>query len=105
MEELKYEKPLIERDMVIWYLERFREGDEDDPEWRKYLVRDFLQAVYLFDDGHLILQLNYSGQANTISLDLIDKAESSLIKDFSPPSCINSNILCFEGYLLYVPSL
>lgn len=105
MEELKYEKPLIERDMVIWYLERFREGDEDDPEWRKYLVRDFLQAVYLFDDGHLILQLNYSGQANTISLDLIDKAESSLIKDFSPPSRINSNILCFDGYLLYVPSL
>ena len=99
--DLKAERPVIERDMVVWYLERFRDGDVDDPEWRKYLVRDFLQAVYLFDDGHLIMQLNYSGEANTISVDLLNEVEGSFFASSSPPDCANSNyaIVFLDGML------
>jgi len=69
----KMETPELERDHVVWFLERFRDGDQRDPEWRIFLVETFLQAAYLYDDGRLLLQLNYGGPNNTVSLELAEQ--------------------------------
>ncbi len=97
---LEFEEPVIERDMIVWFLERFRSGDVDDLEWKKYLIKNFLQAVYLFDDGHLIIQLDYTGECNTISLDLLNELDGSILAPSSPPDCANSNFIFVLGYLL-----
>lgn len=52
--------PKLERDAVVWFLERFRSGCQSDPGWRIFLVETFLQAAYLYDDGRLLLHLNFS---------------------------------------------
>lgn len=73
--KLEYDAgPRFGHDEVVWFLERFRDGDVDDDRWRAFLVQTFLQRAYLFDDGRLLLQLNYSGSCDTISVDALESA-------------------------------
>ena len=61
--------------------------------WRIYLVETFLQAAYLFDDGRLLLHLNYSGDNNEITAQVAEqvlKEGADLCSDFAPPSPPNS---------------
>lgn len=64
----------LDRDIVVWFLERFRTTDQSDPGWRIYIVETFLQAVYLYDDGRLLLRLNYGGENNEVSLKVVEEA-------------------------------
>lgn len=90
--------PVIERDAVIWYLQRFR--DIQEPEWEKYLIRNFLKAVFLFDDGHLIMQLNFNGTGSVVSLDTVNEYGSSVV-DFGSPNTSKSNF--YKGsWLVYI---
>ena len=80
----KLEEPKLEREAVIWFLQRFRNGNRNDPMWRVYLVDTFLQAAYLYDDNRLLLHLNYSGKGNKITVQLAEKATSE-----GEPLCSN----------------
>ena len=64
----------IDRKTVVWFLERFRDIDRSDTGWRIFLVETFLQAAWLFDDGRLILQLNFGGKNSRISVQLATQA-------------------------------
>lgn len=69
-------EPALERDQVIYFLERFRNGDVNDESYRAFLVDTFLNAVYLYDDDKLILVLNYTGENSKVTLELVEKATS-----------------------------
>ena len=94
-------KPELERDQIVWFLERFRDGDTNDEAFRAFLVDTFLNSVYLYDDEKMILILNYSGKNNKVTLKAV---ENSVIKQsapcsvFAPPSLPNGadlNIFVF----------
>ena len=68
------EEPRLERDQIVYFLEKFREGDVNDEMYRVFLVDTFLNAAYLYDDDRLVLVLNYSGENCKVSLDLVEKA-------------------------------
>ena len=51
----------ISRDEVIFFLEKLR-GDPSDPEYREKLVRIFLQAVYVYKNGRIVIACNYAGE-------------------------------------------
>ena len=94
-------KPELERDQIVWFLERFRDGDTNDEAFRAFLVDTFLNSVYLYDDEKMILILNYSGKNNKVTLKAV---ENSVIKRsapcsvFAPPSLPNGadlNIFVF----------
>lgn len=81
------EEPKIERDAVVWFLTRFRDGDIQDPAWRIYLVETFLQAAYLYDDGKLILALNFTGEDGTVTVQMAEDGIANgelLCSDLSP---------------------
>ena len=67
-------EPALERDHVIYFLERFRDGDVNDEMYRAFLVDTFLNAAYLYDDDRLVLVLNYSGENSKVTLNLVEKA-------------------------------
>lgn len=103
------DEPVLDRDDVKWFLLRFREGDIDDPRFRAKLVEVFLQRAYLFDDGRLLLQLNYSGDCSVVSVDALKEAlaapadsECSRVSTSGSPLCDNSDIqiVAFSGGLL-----
>ena len=72
----KVDAPNITRESVIWFLTRFRDMDQRDTRWRIYLVETFLQAAYLYDDGRLLLHLNFSGENNVITAEFAEEVAS-----------------------------
>lgn len=83
-EQLK--EPEIERDQIVFFLERLRGGDLHDEEYRALLVDTFLNSVYLYDD-HFVLVLNYSGENSEVTLPLLEEAvggEGSECSSFAP---------------------
>ena len=49
------EGKLLDRDQILFFLQRFSHLDRTDPDDRKFLIRVFLNAVYVYDDRLLIL--------------------------------------------------
>lgn len=90
-------EPAIERDHVIFFLERFRDGDIKDDMYRAFLVDTFLNSVYLYDGNKLVLVLNYTGENCKVTLDLVEKAvdgagaECSAFAPSSAPDDANLN--------------
>lgn len=70
----KLESPKLERDSIIWFLSRFKNCDVSDVYWKNFLIDTFLQAAYLYDDGRLLLSLNFSGKNNKINIKIAEKA-------------------------------
>lgn len=66
--------PTLSRADVVNFLKQFRDGDVNDVSWRIYLVDTLLQAVYLYDDGKMLLHLNFSGDNNKISVQMAEQA-------------------------------
>ena len=54
---------------MVFFLEKFRDGDLNDPTFRLRLVEAFVSSVYLWDDGRIDINYNYTGQGSKVSLD------------------------------------
>lgn len=92
-------EPEFERDQIIYFLERFRSGDINDEAYRIMLVDTFLNSVYLYDDDHLVLVMNYSGENCKVDLKLVEGAVSGdgcKGSAFAP-----SSALCLVGMSIY----
>ena len=97
----------LDRDTVIWFLERFRTADLSDPGWRIYIVETFLQAVYLYDDGRLLLRLNYGGKNNEVSLKAVEETvaegeQLSSMFEFRVPRRTKNNLCRKAKVIFYV---
>lgn len=60
---LAYERtirPLLTKDQIVFWLERFRGGDVNDPGYREQLVATFVSGVRI-DADRLVITYNYSG--------------------------------------------
>lgn len=75
-EKLRGDAPKLARDSVIWFLKRFRTEDQSDVGWRIYIIDTFLKAAYLYDDGRLLLHLNFTGDKSQVSLKLAEQTVS-----------------------------
>ena len=95
-------EPTLERDQVVYFLERFREGDVTDDGYRAFLVDTFLNAAYLYDDDKLVLVLNYTGERCKVTLELVEKAVEgdpggSCFAPSGAPDNANLNKCSFSG--------
>ena len=57
----------VDRPRVIYYLEQVRSGDAEDSEFQHRIVRDFVRAVYLYDD-YLKLSVDFTGKNTTYTV-------------------------------------
>ena len=92
-------EPTLERDQVVYFLERFRDGDVSDEGYRAFLVDTFLNSVYLYDDDKLVLVLNYTGERCKVTLDLVESAvEGDGLGGscFAPSSALKLNSEAFK---------
>ena len=68
------EQPLeFTKDQIVYALYRFRRGDLDSKAYKLQLLETFLQTVYIYDDK-IVMTLNYTGDKNKITKNLIDEA-------------------------------
>ena len=66
------ESPSLMRDEVVLFLKSFRNGDKDDISYRIYIVETFLKSAFLYDDGRLLLSLNFDGDNEVITLNIAE---------------------------------
>jgi hypothetical protein len=65
----------IERDFIVYWLEKFRGGDRLDKAFRRKVIDTFVAAVYLWDD-RIRIAFNYSGKRNAVDRSIVTEAEA-----------------------------
>ena len=60
-------KPLLTREQILFWFERFRQGDSSDPAYQQKIIDCFVNSVYIFDD-RLVINFNYRDGDKLVSL-------------------------------------
>ena len=71
-EEMK--APDLDRDQILFMLDKLRTGDIKDQRYQIQIVETFLNSVYLYDDGKAVLHLNFTGDKKTVTLEYTENA-------------------------------
>ena len=88
IESKKIKSPKILKDQIVYWLEKFKEGDIDDEAYREQVINTFVDTIVLFPDV-LAIAYKYSGENDIIDVDLKALKNSS---DSVRMSVINWNI-------------
>ncbi len=75
IDEEKIAQPVLTREQLTFWLERFRSGDPSDPKYRETFIDVFISAVYLYDD-HVRIVCNYTGETGAFSYDFVNGVEA-----------------------------
>lgn len=103
----------VDRPRVVYYLEQIRAGDVTDPDFQYRLIRDFVRAVYLYDD-HLKIVVDFTGEKTSYKIPFThpsdpvpDSIKGLYKRDFALPQhpytnpCkINSIEMVEQGFLI-----
>ena len=88
----------VDRDRVLFWLDRYKRGDVSDPEFRAELIKTFIKAVYLYDDK-LRVVFDYTGEADTVALSIEELDELAVTDESSyklsdtPPNDTRTNTI------------
>ena len=80
-EELK--KPVLTREWIRFWLEKFRKGDVGSTEHQRQIIDTFVNSVYVFDD-RVVLNFNFTDDAKTVTR---EEVLGSSAVDNAPPIC------------------
>ena len=80
-EELK--KPVLTREWMRFWFEKFRKGDMRDMEHQRQIIDTFVNSVYVFDD-RVVLNFNFTDDSKTISREEV--LGSSAVENAPPRS-------------------
>ena len=78
-EELK--KPVLTREWIRFWLEKFRKGDVGNTEHQRQIIDTFVNSVYVFDD-RVVLNFNFTDDAKTVTR---EEVLGSSAVDNAPP--------------------
>lgn len=81
IEKEKIITPVIEKEQVIFSLERFFGGDINNKEYQRNIIDMFVNKVILYDDK-IIITYNISSQ-NEISVDVVEQAAFAALDECS----------------------
>ena len=70
----KIAKPKVTEDHLKSYFYRFRGMDMRIQKNRQMLIDSFINRIYLYDDGRLVIYCNHKDGAETITLEDIETA-------------------------------
>ena len=84
-EELK--KPVLTREWMRFWFEKFRKGDMRDMEHQRQIIDTFVNSVYVFDD-RVVLNFNFTDDSKTISREEV--LGSSAVEN-APPQILKPN--------------
>ena len=84
-EELK--KPVLTREWIRFWLEKFRKGDVGSTEHQRQIIDTFVNSVYVFDD-RVVLNFNFTDDAKTVTREEV--LGSSAVEN-APPQILKPN--------------
>lgn len=75
IEEAEDKDPMTTREELTFWLERFRDGDLNDPKFRDSFIEVFINSVYVYDD-HLRIVINFTQDGGAVSYDFVNEIET-----------------------------
>ena len=82
--QAKMERPKYSKKEIVQWISRFKYGNINDKDYQKEIIDTFLNSIYVYDD-RLVFTYNYKNGTETLSLEEIEAAFSSDLKDCAPP--------------------
>ena len=81
----------MDRPRVVHFLEMIRDGNPANPDFQHRVIRDFVRAVYLYDD-YFKLVVDFTGKNVTYKYPLskVEKADNDTVTDCAQV-CIEGN--------------
>ena len=67
MAKEKIEKTPLAKEQIVFWIGKFKDGNIDDPSYRRNMVDIFVNSVFLYDDK-LVIAFNWKDSAKTASL-------------------------------------
>lgn len=83
--------PALEVDQVVYFMQRFKGGKVDDPDYQRSIIDTFVNKILIYN-GRLIITYNVSGDNHEVSAEIIESAAESASErcstalSSSPPS-------------------
>lgn len=95
----------VTHDEILFFLSQFKDGDINDINYRRRLIKTFVNSVWLYDDK-IVITYNYSGDKNKVTLDMVNTAladagiaECSNLVTLSPPQGTRTNMMFVRVFL------
>lgn len=82
--QAQLKRPQFSKEEIVSWIERFKYGNIDDPDYRSEVIDTFVNSVYVYDDK-VILTYNYKDGSDTISKEAVDRAFGSDMEKLAPP--------------------
>lgn len=76
IEKFKINAPKIKKEQVIFWLEKFKNGNIEDQEYQQQIIDTFISSILLYDDK-MVIAYNYSGDNDTVEVNIRDDSEYS----------------------------
>ena len=80
----RMERPKYTKEEIVQWISRYKVGNINDKDYQKEIIDTFLNSIYVYDD-RLVFTYNYKDGTETLTLQEVEAAFSSDLKDLAPP--------------------
>jgi DNA invertase Pin-like site-specific DNA recombinase/DNA-directed RNA polymerase subunit M/transcription elongation factor TFIIS len=87
----KIERTPLTKEQIVFWISKFKDGDIDDPKYRRDMVDIFVNSIFLYDDK-IIIAFNYKDGTKTVSLAELESAAEN-----GEAAGETANIVAFSG--------
>jgi len=72
------EKTPLSKEQIVYFISKFKDGNINDPDYRRAIVDIFVNSIFLYDDK-IVITFNWKDGTKTVTLEELEAAETQCI--------------------------
>lgn len=90
--QVQMTKPRYTKEQIVSWINRFKYGSADDPQYQKQIIDTFINSIYVFDDK-IVFTYNFQDRTEPITLAEIEAAFGSDLAKVAPPQTLRTDMV------------
>lgn len=90
--QVQMTKPRYTKEQIVSWINRFKYGSADDPQYQKQIIDTFINSIYVFDDK-IVFTYNFQDGTEPITLAEIEAAFGSDLAKVAPPPTLRTDMV------------
>ena len=90
--QVQMTKPRYTKEQIVSWINRFKYGSADDPQYQKQIIDSFINSIYVFDDK-IVFTYNFQDGTEPITLAEIEAAFGSDLAKVAPPQTLRTDMV------------
>ena len=90
--QVQMTKPRYTKEQIVSWINRFKYGSADDPQYQKQIIDTFINSIYVFDDK-IVFTYNFQDGTEPITLAEIEAAFGSDLAKVAPPQTLRTDMV------------